>query len=81
MPGRQDTPDSYGAEQILRDISDLRLTLLNNDQSVLYSALFPLEILGKEQVHLLKKISSDYAAKLVLTQYANPRLLAWMGIT
>ena len=80
MPGSQDTPDSYTAERILRDIIDLRLTLLNNDQSALCSVLWPLELIGKEQVYELQKISSDYTAKLVLTQYAPPRLLTWMGI-
>ena len=80
MPGFQDTPDIYPAERILRDIRDLRLKLLDNDQRVLCQILFPLQVNVEDEVKKLQELSAHRAAREVLTQYAHPRLLVWMGI-
>ena len=80
MPGFQDTPDIYPAERILRDIRDLRLKLLDNNQSALCKILFPLQVNVEDEVRKLQELSAHCAAKEVLTQYAHPRLLTWMGM-
>ena len=80
MSGSQDIPDSYSAERILRDIRDVRLKLLDNGQSTLCKILLPLQVTVEEQVEQLQKLSSHCAARQILTEYGNPRLLAWMGI-